>query len=248
MESPKFGRAGGAYVKFRPEYPAALYDTVLAAAPGLPSCAADLGAGTSIATAVLARQFERVYAVEPDAVMVAAGQFAPNVAVQLRLAEDAEIPAQSCAAITCANAFYWMDGEAVAGLVRGWLAPGGVFAAWRYGLPTALYPAAQQILQQELADHWDEHRHPRLRDEDYTRRVLENSGMFSQLEVRRVENVSTLTPEQLAGFFASTSYGSAYMRGLENPDEYLADLTARLAADAAEGIPVDFGLELILAK
>lgn len=246
--TPSFGAAKTEYTQFRPTYPNEVYNIVLQAAPQPHACAADLGAGTGIATNVLANNFESVIAVEPDAVMLAAGKFAPNVKLQCVFAEDANIPHGSCQLITCANAFYWMDGERLLFEVDRWLAPRGVFAAWRYRFPLVRNAAARELLQNELAAKWEPFRHERLRDEEYTLRTIQASALFRNIQVREVPNITTLTPQQLAGFFASTSYASAYAATLEDKDAYFAALAENLAAAMGGPAEVDFGLELIVSQ
>ncbi len=97
--------------------------------------------------------------------------------------------------------------------------------------------------------HWDQSRHSRLRDEDYSRRTITASTAFTDLRVISFHQRLQFQPSQLVGFCASTSYGSAYMRTLPDPDAYLTELETRFRqASSNDMIPVDFELELILAR
>jgi hypothetical protein len=72
---------------------------------------------------------------------------------------------------------------------------------------------------------------------------------FTILEERIVPNIVWLTPHDFAGFWRSTSYGSAYARELAVPDAYWRDLEARYSHAWPKGkIPVDFGPWLLLAR
>lgn len=246
--APQFGAAKDAYAKFRPTYPDELYDILLQKAPAPHACAADLGAGTGLASSVLAKHFETVIAVEPDAVMLAAGRFAPNVQLQNTFAEDAVIPPASCQLVTCANSFYWMDGERLLFEINRWLTPGGVFAAWRYQFPLVRSGDARQYLQTQLDTLWAPYRHARLQDDDYTLRTVESSALFTGVQTLLIPNTFTLTPVQLTGFLTSTSYVTAYLATLPDKDAYVTELESSLAAFMGQAAEVDFGLELILGQ
>jgi len=58
-----------------------------------------------------------------------------------------------------------------------------------------------------------------------------------------------LSARQFVGFFSSTSYASAYLRTLADPDAYLEELESRFQqAHPDDMIPVDFRVELTLAR
>jgi SAM-dependent methyltransferase len=244
----EFGKAEAAYSAYRPRYPDTLFETILDALGGPRRRALDLGAGTGLSTEPLCRVFPEVVALEPDEKMAAnLRQLDGNVTVVQLSGEELEAEPGSFDLVTCGNAFYWMDGPRMAAAVAAWLRPGGLFAVYRYSFPVAAGPV-HALLEEELERHWDAFRHPRLLDEEYSRRVIREHPGFSPVEVRTVSNVAHLTPAEVVGFFSSTSYGSAYLRTLETPEAYLRDLEAAIREQAeGEKVAVDFGLELILA-
>lgn len=244
-----FGKAGGLYAQYRPVYPSFLFGLLLKRAPTPRVQAADLGAGTGLSANALAGHFKKVIAVEPDAHMLAAGRFAPNVEAQNCAAHKAAMAAGSCQLVTCANAFYWMDGPTVLQKAAAWLCPGGLFAAYRYSFPHVLNQQAAQILQRRLHGHWWAHFHPRLQNTGYTQRAVNQCGLFKSTQLVLVPNRVPLTAAQLAGFFASTSYVGAYLAGHKHPTRYLQQLKQALQK-AAQGQPlvVDFSLELVMAQ
>jgi hypothetical protein len=240
-----FGRRSEDYKKFRLSYPDDLIERILAAMPtDRRDQAIDLGAGTGHTTKPLLPHFRNVMAIEPDAAMAERIDRADNLEVLVARGEDAEVSLQADL-VTCGTAFYWMDGPLVLDRIAGWLQPDGLAAIYRYALPDAP-PGPQQILLREMADHWDQFRNDRLRDEQYTTRTVAGSAAFGASSVVSVPNRHRMTAEAFVGFFGSTSYVGAYLRTLSDPEAYLATLTEEVAAAEGGEFEIDFPIELVL--
>ena len=247
MSTPEFGLADAAYRAFRPNYPPALFVAILAAVGPRRGVAVDLGAGTGLATAPLCPHFGRVIAVEPDAAMASAlAELASNVEVDPRDAESFSLEAGSADLVNAANCFYWFDGPAVADRIAQWLRPGAVFAAIRYRFP-GLTGAAREIIKRENEAHLDAFRHDRLRDEAYTKRTLRACKAFAEVSVHEIPCVNYLTPQAVAGFFASSSFGSAYARSIGD-STYFDRLADELENSCGSSIESNAPLELVLAR
>ena len=245
--STLFGDAKKEYIQFRPQYPPTLFETIMKNTPRPYLKAIDLGAGTGISTIFLSKHFDLVFAVEPDGDMIKEVKFPKNVNVVNCAAEDFNCANNEIELITAANAFYWMDGEIVAGKAEKHLIKKGVLAAYRYNFPKALSDA-QGILEYELNNHWNAFRNERLIDKEYTYRTIKNIQLFSKVDLSHVPNIQSLTPESLVGFFTSTSYCSAYIKTLEKKEHYIANLIESIKRTAnKKTIKVNFGLELVLA-
>ena len=246
---PRFGEAAAAYSTFRPDYPQELYDRILEdVPPANRNRAMDLGAGTGLSTLPLCRWFAEVIAVEPDPKMAAKlDGLHRNIVVRITTAEECAQEPESVDLVVSGTAFYWMDGPRILAKIHSWLRPQGVLAVYRYRFPRT--PAAvRAILREEFALHWDRFRHDRLRDEDYSRRTVASAPGFGRLRVVTMRRTLDYRPLQLAGFCASTSYASAFMKTLADPDAYLKELEIRFQqASSNDIIPVAFELELILA-
>ncbi len=110
----RFSDRVGNYVRFRPSYPPQVID-VLQRKAGLNSdaCVADIGSGTGIFAALLLPHAARVFGVEPNAAMRAAGeQSLGGDARFVSLAGTAEatgLPDASVDLVTAAQAFHWFD-------------------------------------------------------------------------------------------------------------------------------------------
>ncbi len=247
MTIPEFGLADAAYRAFRPEYPPALFDAIVAAVGPGRDLVIDLGAGTGLSTAPLCTHFTRVIAVEPDAAMARTlSELADNIVVDLRPAEDFSADPASADLVTAGTCFYWFDGPAVAERIARWLRPGAVFAAYRYRFP-GLTGSAKEIIGREDRAHWDAFRHDRLRDQAYTRRTLQECLAFTDVSVREIPGVHHLAPQALAGFYASSSFASAYARDIGDAD-YFTKLANELEAACGPTIEVDYSVELVLAR
>lgn len=102
------------YVKYRPSYPAAVFD-LLSAHAGLSSRAvvADIGSGTGISAALLLPRAARVFAVEPNAAMRAAADELlgsdPRFQSVDGTAEATNLEFSSIDLIVAAQAFHWFD-------------------------------------------------------------------------------------------------------------------------------------------
>lgn len=247
---PKFGGAAGEFDRYRPDYPAALYERIFGRIPPpRRRCAMDLGAGTGIVTAHLVGVFAQVIAVEPDPGMAAKiAESLPGVRIYGATAEDCTHLAESVDLVTIANALHWMEAPRVLANVRGWLRSGGLLAVFDRPLPKAT-PPVDEIVLSELRGPWQPHSDPRLKRNLDGPRQVRAAGGFRVVEETKFTNVVPMTPSEYTGFWRSTSYGSAYARTLPDPTAYWRGLESRFeGANSAATIPVDLSPTLILAQ
>ena len=117
------------YVKYRPSYPVAAIDTVLAGL-GEPSqlTAADIGAGTGISSRLLAERAVRVLAIEPNAEMRQAA--APHTLVEFRegTSEATNLPDAALDLVACFQSFHWFNPVLTLPELRRILKPSGRLA------------------------------------------------------------------------------------------------------------------------
>ena len=121
------------YIKYRPSYPAALIDHVIARATlKRGDNVADVGSGTGIFTALLLARGLRVYAVEPNREMrEAAERLLANNENFISIDADAEhttLPAASVEIVCAAQAFHWFDAAETRVEFQRVLKPGGPIA------------------------------------------------------------------------------------------------------------------------
>ena len=100
------------YVKYRPSYPAAAIDIILAGLNNpVQLIAADIGAGTGISSRLLAERGISVIAIEPNTEMRQAAKFHKLVEVREGTAEVTNLPDASVDLVTCFQSFHWFNPE-----------------------------------------------------------------------------------------------------------------------------------------
>ncbi|POX55647.1 SAM-dependent methyltransferase [Streptomyces sp. Ru71] len=128
-----FNAAAAQYAAHRPSYPEALFDAVeeLAGRPLARARVADVGAGTGIATALLARRGADVLAVEPGAGMAAElHRSLPGVPLVRGDGNALPLADASLDLLTYAQSWHWTDPLRAVPEARRVLRPGGALALW----------------------------------------------------------------------------------------------------------------------
>lgn len=102
------------YVNYRPRYPRAVLDVLTAECGLTPSAIiADIGSGTGFLSELFVQNGNRVYGVEPNAEMRAAGEKLlaayPTFTSVAATAEATTLPAASMDFVTAGQAFHWFD-------------------------------------------------------------------------------------------------------------------------------------------
>jgi SAM-dependent methyltransferase len=146
-----FGIDAGRYDRARPDYPDALVQRVIAAAPG-PDLV-DVGCGTGIE----ARQFLaagcNVLGVEPDARMA---EFARRTGVEVEVAtfEDWDADGRTFDAVVAGQSWHWVDPAAGAAKAARVLRPGGLLAVFAhvYDPPPPIADAFATVLRRVVPD------------------------------------------------------------------------------------------------
>jgi SAM-dependent methyltransferase len=156
-----FGSVAERYERFRPGYPDALVDDVLAyAGLGQDGSALEVGAGTGKATRAFAARGVDVTCVEPDAAMAGVlRRVCPQARVEVTSFEDYELPDEPFALLFSGQAWHWVDEEVRWVKARRALRPGGAVAVFwnQYDLDRAL--------QDEIDEVWRRHAPERAREQ-----------------------------------------------------------------------------------
>ena len=122
----RFSSRADVYDSARPSYPASAIDEVLRGLGSSPRMA-DIGAGTGIASRLLAARGCHVIAIEPNEAMRASGEARhdPKIEWQHGTGESTGLAEASVDGVVCAQAFHWLDGPAAIREFMRILRPGG---------------------------------------------------------------------------------------------------------------------------
>lgn len=131
--SDYFSQSAALYAAFRPRYPDALFEWLASETPGLDR-AWDCGTGSGQAAGALATRFNTVIATDPSVAQLANAVQGDGVCYVAATAEDSPLPARSVQLVTVAQALHWFDRARFYAEAERVLVPGGVVAAWSYGL------------------------------------------------------------------------------------------------------------------
>jgi ubiquinone/menaquinone biosynthesis C-methylase UbiE len=238
-----FDRVATLYKKVRPTYPQAVYGH-LTRALGLArfGVAVDVGCGAGQSLAGLMKISDQVIGIEPaDGLRGEAQASYPALHIAKGSGEATGLPDASADLITVATAFYWFDKKAALAEVNRVLRRPGVFATYKYDFPRPYGPAGA-VAERHLMKHWDAHRSRKLVDYDDTADLMRSSGYFDTVESPIVPYPIDYDAASFAEFMCSTSYVSAFLRTLTNPQEYVERFVAELREVAPGTIKVSFDI------
>lgn len=129
-----FSRVSDRYARYRPHYPAALFEWLASMTPRH-DLAWDCATGSGQAAVGLGAQFSRVVATDASAEQVASAIPAVNVEYRTAPANDSRLETASVDLVTCAQALHWLPRDAFYAEARRVLRPGGLIAVWGYHIP-----------------------------------------------------------------------------------------------------------------
>lgn len=112
IKSPEnlFNSKAGTYAKYRPAYPSEVIDQILSHYSDHKKITAiDVGAGTGIASRMLAEQGINVVAAEPNKSMIQEATPHPNVKYRLLGAEDLQANTSSVDLVSSFQSFHWFS-------------------------------------------------------------------------------------------------------------------------------------------
>lgn len=191
------------YARFRPHYPAALFDW-LAAIGDTRDLAVDVGAGNGQAAGELAGRFARVLAIEPSAEQIASAPATPGVRFRQGSAEALGLDdvAGTVDLVVVAQAFHWFEHDAFFAEVRRVLRPSGCLAVWCYSL-ASITPAVDELVYQlyeaRVGRYWEPER--RFVERGYR----DIAVPFAELEAPTFDMRMTWSFEHLVGYLNTWS-------------------------------------------
>jgi ubiquinone/menaquinone biosynthesis C-methylase UbiE len=155
-----FSSQAAAYAKYRPDYPAALFEYILQFVP-LKKTAWDCATGNGQSALVLSNYFELVIATDISNKQLNNAATANNIHYAVQPAEHTTIKSNSIDLITVAQAIHWFDFEKFYSEAVRVATKDAIIAIWCYSLLT-INPAIDAIINEyhftTLANYWDAER------------------------------------------------------------------------------------------
>lgn len=223
--SDHFSAVADTYAAYRPHYPDALFAWLAEVAPGH-TLVWEPGAGSGQATPGLAAWFDHVVATDLSDEMIERAPANPRVAYVVGLAEASGLPDHSVDLVAVAQALHWFDFGRFFAEAQRVLVPGGVIAAWSYGVLHLQGPEVNRVFQDfyrmTIAPYWPPER-----------RHVENGYRsipwpFAELETPPFQMTARWPLEALLGYCRSWSAVARYRR------EHGEDPVMRLGESLAE--------------
>lgn len=153
-----FSAVANQYADYRPRYPTALFDYLATLVePG--ALVWDCACGTGQATVDLAARFTKVIATDASREQIASATRHRRVEYRVAPAERTGLEGSSVGLVTVAQALHWFDFEGFLAEVRRVLVPGGVLAAWAYGVneiegDRAINDLVQEFYWRTVGPYW----------------------------------------------------------------------------------------------
>ena len=244
----QFDKNAEAYQRIRGKisYPESLYEALEKMSLNH-RYALDIGCGNGVSTGRLTGRYQNIEGVDlGENLIVQARDNFPEIAFSVGKAEEFTADKQYDL-ITSATSFYWMDREKVAAKLPTLLAEGGVFCAYKYDWPV-VYGSLRDFIESELSQHWCHHRDRRIVDYDNSAEILTNAGGFADTSRRVFPNIVSLTPEEVALFFLSTSYVTRYIEQSGHADYPEQFLNKVLEIATESSVNVNFDIHAYVAR
>lgn len=233
------------YRHYRPGYPKPLFAYLAARAPER-RLAWDCATGNGQAAAQLTDYFDQVIATDASAAQIDHAPATERVSFRCAPAEASGLEAASVDLVTVAQALHWLDFDRFYAEVRRVLKPGGVLAAWCYGLFRSS-PAVDRIVgrfyEQVVGPYWPPER--RWIDEGYATLPFP----FPELPAPQFAMQRQWTLPQLLGYMNTWSAVRRYTQahGVNPLDEIDAELASAWPRNA-ETMAVNWNVRLRVGR
>ena len=220
-----------AYQAYRPRYPEALFDWLVAQAPGR-GLVLDCGTGSGQAAVSLAERFTRVIAIDASEAQISHAVAHARVEYRVAPAEAPGVTPASVDMVTVAQAFHWFDASRFFAAAHAALRPGGVLALWAYAAANVAAPVDEIVLDfraRIVGPDWPDERC--LVDDSYRAVVIPPS--FAEFGAPPFELHATWVLDEYVGYIGTWSAVHRHRnRKGDDPVPQLRQALARAWPDA----------------
>lgn len=229
-----FSTQAKGYAQFRPTYPQELYDFLLSLVQDK-NAAWDCATGNGQVAAVLAGYFEQVFATDISENQLKNAVKAANITYLVESSEQSSFGDDTFDLITVAQAIHWFRFDDFFAEVKRTLKPGGIFAAFGYGLmqiDEKVDAVVGKLYEEILGSYWDEER--RYIEQQYTTIPFP----FEEIPAPEYAIKTRWNFDQLTGYLNTWSSLQHYIKANgSNPlDLVMADLEQAWGADEEKEI------------
>ncbi|EDV24324.1 putative methyltransferase [Trichoplax sp. H2] len=224
-----------AYARYRPTYPAEVYEQILQFLTGKDDrvkydLAVDVGCGSGQSTKPLARYFTQVIGLDPSQGQIQQGnEKKENANVTLQVGSGEQLPCHSNSVdlLTCAQSFHWLDEKKFFAEADRVLKPGtGCLALYGYGNSIItnnheVTKICHDFYQGTLKGYWSDRRW--YIDNLYRHITLPYTD---QMRIDTITIEGSMSLDSYIGYLSSWSAYRAYLQ--KNSDDPLLDVKARM--------------------
>jgi SAM-dependent methyltransferase len=244
-----FSGTAAAYLRYRPPYPKALLDDLVAnAGAPAPAVLLDLACGPGRVALDLAKSFDRVCAIDLEPEMIDVGRQEASrrgighITWLVGRAEDVELAPSSVDLITVGEAFHRLDQAVILARALDWLKPGGCFAtlgtegilAGREPWQKIVAEVALRWMSRAFPSGWAHGQPGADLGPGPEQRVMREAG-FTDIESRSFQEPRDWSVEEIVGYLRSTSVCSEKALGADFP-AFETDVRAALADPQATNL------------
>tara|TARA_B110000114_G_scaffold56034_1_gene59600 strand:+ start:2534 stop:3334 length:801 start_codon:yes stop_codon:yes gene_type:complete len=246
------------YANYRPNYPEALFASIVGSLSGTTKTCIDVGAGTGIASSVYANTFDHVIAVEPDVLMADSILNNPNLKnnVSVIKGDFGEVKNEwnTIDLINCSSSFHWLEEDSFLKKAKDLLRKEGLICVNNVNIHPVFNGRLNDYIQEEFNAVWKNFMNEKLYDlinKDLVVEKLKSVAGFTSPETKSFNNLKKISGADLIGFISSLSYFNTFLKSLESEGRksYLSDFLERVEKFSDDGLHlVNFEVHLFLIK
>lgn len=202
-----FSKQAGTYVKYRPTYPAGLFEFLSTLTKGH-NLAWDCGTGNGQSAVSLANYYQQVYATDPSGQQIKNALLHPQITYKVEKAEHCALADNTVDIITVAQALHWFDFDTFYATAKRVLKQDGIIAVWCYGLPnisTEIDAIVKHFHDDVIGEFWQAEN--RLIEKEYKTIPFP----FEEIEHPAFQMQKVFSLHELFGLFESWSATQRYI-------------------------------------